>query len=125
MSINRLHLACSENDLRFLSNYIESGKKDYEPIVNGSNILHISAFHNSTKCLKYILDNCKDININDKNDLGSTPLHSAVKNANIESIQILLDHKIDITIEDCSGKTAQKIAMKKNYYDCAELIENY
>ena len=37
MSINRLHLACSENDLRFLSNYIESGKKDYEPIVKGSN----------------------------------------------------------------------------------------
>ena len=30
MSINRLHLACSENDIRFLSNYIESGKKDYE-----------------------------------------------------------------------------------------------
>ena len=125
MSINRLHLACSENDIRFLSNYIESGKKDYEPIVKGCNILHIAAFHNSIKCLKYILDNCKDIDINDKNDLGSTPLHSAVKNANIESIQILLDHKIDKTIKDYSGKTAQKIAIKRNFYDCAELIENY
>ena len=124
MSINRLHLACSENDFSFLSNYIESGKKDYEPIVKGCNILHIAAFHNSIRCLKYILDNCKDININDKNDLGSTPLHSAVKNANIESIQILLDHNIDTTIKDYSGKTAHKIAIKRNYYDCVDLIEN-
>ena len=125
MSINRLHLACSENDFRFLSNYIESGKKDYEPIVKGCNIIHIAAFNNSIRCLKYILDNCKDININDKNDLGSTPLHSAVKNANIESIKILLDHNIDTTIKDYTGKTAQKIAIKRNYYDCAELIKNY
>ena len=64
---------------------------------NGFTLLHHAAFHNQPSIIQYLLDSGLDINQVDID--GNTPLHFAIKNGYIETMQCLLNDKgVDTTI---------------------------
>lgn len=68
--------------------------------VYGNSFLHLA------KCSEIIyLSIENDVNVNIKNDIGDTPLHSAVYINNNKSIKILLEKGANPNIQNCYGNT--------------------
>ena len=64
-------------------------------------------------------------NPNHQNNEGKTALHYAVKSEKCTMIQNLLDHGVDCSIKDNSGKTALDYAREWNRSDLYKLLEYY
>ena len=88
----------------------------------GDNLLHSAARgYGSVEVMKFILDHCKDINVNQTNIYGTTPLHT-ISSANlIDCAKFLLSRGADPTIPDKCGKTSIDIAYSKELTD---LLQN-
>ena len=64
---------------------------------SGFTLLHHAASHNQVAIIQYLLDSDMDANQTDID--GNTPLHIAIKNGHTEAMGCLLDHKnIDTTV---------------------------
>lgn len=56
------------------------------------------------------------------NKWAETPLYMAVKNNNINMVELLLENSPDINVTDITGKTVLSIAIKKNNIDMVEIL---
>lgn len=56
------------------------------------------------------------------NDDGDTPLHYAVKNEDIELLEILLGYVPDIDVENEEGETALHLAVKTSDIDLVQML---
>ncbi|XP_064404178.1 transient receptor potential cation channel subfamily A member 1-like [Halichondria panicea] len=88
----------------------------------GNNYLHIAAAQGDVKALKALLD-VSEIHklLNEPNNCGMTPLHSAATGGHSQCINLLLNdgamfHKA------LNGETAFMIACKKGFTSCAQLL---
>ena len=70
--------------------------------VNFNSNLHIAVKNNSIKLVKYFLN--KNVNPNEVNKDGQTPLHFALKEGNKDIIDLLLKNGGDVNIRDNEGK---------------------
>ncbi|MCJ1402522.1 hypothetical protein MMC11_005742 [Xylographa trunciseda] len=70
-------------------------------------ILHQSAFGGSFEILEIVLNDNPDMNVNQQNFNGKTPLHSAFMygNSNVASVELLLNRGADVNIRDNYGRT--------------------
>ena len=84
---------------------------------------------------EFLLDNC-NIPVNCVNEYGFTPLHEASDDFGERAwhepvskyrkvAKILLDHGVDCSIKDNSGKTALDYAREWNRSDLYKLLEYY
>lgn len=86
----------SQNQNRTTTANLDFTKK----FVDGNTTLHYAAASKNTAIIKYLLDNKPQININEQNELGDTPLMTAVKNGNAENVALLLAKKADYRIKN-------------------------
>lgn len=84
----------------FLGDVVPSTVRDS---VN-NNLLHLSAEHGDVRSMKYFLDaNCR---VNERNDLGYTPLIYAASRRNYPMMQALLKNGADFKIKNNDGRGA-------------------
>lgn len=60
--------------------------------------------------------------VNEKDHLGSTPLHTAVKKTKVESVRLLIDAGADPDIVDISGATPLQTALEKGSEEILNLL---
>ncbi len=126
MPINeKLKKAIQEDDLDTAKYEIEDGRIlrsgvsiDNDEVENKDRLLHLAAYHNSVKCLRYLLH--KGANWRIKNNDGSIALHRAAVNNSIEAINILLDNGSNIEEKDAEGDTPLHYAI---YFDKLEAMQ--
>ena len=83
----------------------------------------------NTEIVKLILHN-NSIELNARDDYGSTAFHPACANGKTETVQLILDFSqendaIDLNARDISGKTAFHLACEKGNTEIAKLILNF
>ncbi|RPB15748.1 ankyrin, partial [Morchella conica CCBAS932] len=60
--------------------------------------------------------------VNEKDHLGSTPLHTAVKKTKVASVRLLIDAGADPDIVDISGATPLQTALEKGSEEILNLL---
>lgn len=94
---------------------------------NGDTLLHVAAARGSDNLtIKYLLS--RGIDVNARNDLDQTPLHSAALHnkgqSNISSAKILLENGADIFAKDKDGNMPlHYLLIKKNPNPTSEIVE--
>ncbi len=88
----------------------------------GNNYLHIAAIKGDVKALKALL-NVLEIHqlLNEPNNCGMTPLHSAATGGHFRCIDLLLNNGA-MFHKALNGETAFMIACKKGFTSCATLL---
>ena len=100
-----LHLAASSNEEAVIK-LVEEGADPTQLTSDGQNLFHIATNASRAGVLGYLLAQYADkLDINQKDNLGRTPLHFACNVALEESVYLLLAHGADIDAEDDDGST--------------------
>ena len=87
----------------------------------GFTLLHCAASHNQLAIIQYLLDSDMDANQIDID--GNTPLHLAIKNGHTEAMECLLDHKgIDTTVVNSDKDSPFHTAIR---FGSPELVRAY
>jgi hypothetical protein len=94
---------------------------DYGRRRRDTSALICCAYHNSHKCMKYILE--RKANPNYQNNGGSTALHIAGRYGYVECVKLLLEAGIDVSLKEKDRKTAYERCMIRGETACAELIK--
>jgi ankyrin repeat protein len=97
-----LYVATQENDISAVACLINNGANinmKYEC----TSLLHLSASHGHKYLLQYFIE--KKLNIEDKDDFGSTALALAVIVGNVECVQILIKNNANINETDNDNNT--------------------
>ena len=71
---------------------------------DGDNCLHVAASRNDHRAAGLLLKAGVDVNC--RGDMGSTPLHYAVKRGSVEVIRVLLEHGASKTLKNEFGVPA-------------------
>ena len=66
-----------------------------------------------------------DLDVNEVNIFGATPLHEAARIGNISMIRELLRYMPDAAIRDGDGNTALDVAISNNQYDATMILGEY
>ncbi|HSI84751.1 MAG: ankyrin repeat domain-containing protein [Candidatus Methylacidiphilales bacterium] len=106
--ITPLFIATMKGDTEALKTLVKS-KKDLQALDEWSeNALHYAVRSKNLKVVLLLLQS--GIKVNQKNQLGLTPLMVAVEDGSQMLINTLIDHKADINAQDAYGQTAIFIA---------------
>ena len=117
-----VHMAARRDLMEIVKLLLENGAHDWK----GSQLplLAYSIEWSSPNVVDYLLTLVKDglVDINQRNELGETALHVAVKMKLIEDTVKLLDHGADPNIENCNRKTPLLFAASQNSNDICKLL---
>jgi ankyrin repeat protein len=93
------------------------GKKANLKAMNDGQVgcVHFAAAATNTKIMEKFLA-MKDININERNGNGKTPLHIAAEKNNFDMIKILLNRGADNKIKDGWGRLAEECGKNTAYH---------
>ena len=72
--------------------------------------------------IRLLIENGAEINA--KNALGSTPIMTASRNGNVESVRILLAGKADVNVRNKEGETAVRLAMEESHQEIIDLLKD-
>ena len=87
----------------------------------GHSALHWLCAKNYKGLVVWIVGQGADVN--KRNSEGSTPLHTAATNGNMECVQMLLHYGADPRARDCYGETAAKAAKDRKNADIHRVLE--
>lgn len=86
--------------------------------------INLAIIYDNTYCsldiIKLLVD--KGVDINSKDDIGSTVLHFASRKANMELIRYLLKNSVDINSENSYGLRAISYAIMSGHYYLTEFL---
>ncbi|WP_143688784.1 ankyrin repeat domain-containing protein [Wolbachia endosymbiont of Laodelphax striatellus] len=69
-----------------------------------STLLNLAVANDHLKIVKYLVDN-KNVNLDQKNNNGKTPLHHATLASSLKTVKALLENGADINAKDNNGRT--------------------
>ena len=100
-----LHLACSgSKDIKSIELLLKYGANKDARAKDGHTILHSAAENDDSTVLRYILENHYYAYINEPDENGLTPLHSACKTSrDIKSIELLLEYGASKDVKAING----------------------
>ncbi|TQV88461.1 ankyrin repeat domain-containing protein [Aliikangiella coralliicola] len=113
-NIEKIQLLCANN----------SGFFALEKVNNKSavTILQQAVLHGSNYMVKIILD--FDCNLNFRNNVGETALHSAARIGSLEKCRLLIDKGADPEIKNISGKLPVACALDAQHQAVADFLAN-
>ncbi|XP_062569543.1 ankyrin repeat and death domain-containing protein 1A-like isoform X1 [Saccostrea cucullata] len=76
----------------------------------GMGILHCAAQNNHVDVMNFIFESLENINVNEEEMAGRTPLHLAAEAGHIEAVMRLIDMRCDANRRDKEGKTSLHLA---------------
>lgn len=118
------HLACSNDYIHIAKKLIQVNDYCYTTNNNGGTPLHSSASLGTTKAIEFLLFDCKyDPNPIDLD--GNTPLHLAVVDNQIDSINLLLQFGADIFIKNKKRQTALHLAIQHKHTNIISVLSTY
>lgn len=108
----RLYYAATTNDLDEVKMLVESGMADVNATnpAEGATALHGAAYEGNVDCIRYLLENGADVNVQD--DDGWTPLHAAVCGEKRKCVEVLLKANCDPFAETIDGLTPFQMAIE-------------
>jgi ankyrin repeat protein len=110
-----LHTAIQEEQ-DGLIDYLISKKADVKSKNDGGvGCLHFGAATTNYKILEKLLK-IKELNVNERNGNGKTPLHVATEKNNIDHIKLLLNVGVDTKIKDGWGRLAEECGKTTAYH---------
>lgn len=80
----------------------------------GISVLHCAAIHRDPKLLQLLLTFSKKHLNARESEKGSTPLHLAIWSHSVESVEVLIEQKVDLNIRDHAGRTPLMLAARLN-----------
>lgn len=101
---HRLHVEGLPSNLREFVERIPPPHSDTE--------CHRAARYGNVELLKQPLAQPHSVTtdaVNSKNVYGSTPVHEAAKNGQVEVLRVFVEHKADLKIQDTDGNTAVQV----------------
>lgn len=115
---------CKRHRSKALRKHLEKENNILTAKYFGWNALHYAIWCGSKKCLLVLLENGGAAIINDKDDLGWTPLHISCLNFGCKYASILLKYGADINATcDCDGNTLlHGIARLTHTGKCGKLL---
>jgi hypothetical protein len=87
----------------------------------GKTQLHHCAENGLTSSIKRLLS-IRNINVNVKDVIGSTPLHYAAWNGHVEIVRLLFQNGADVNVRDNDGWTALHCSAWKGHIDILHLL---
>lgn len=84
--------------------------------------LHLAAFFGNAQLAKGLLNRGADPEARSTNAMRNTALHAAAAGANLESMEVLLTHGVDVNAKQHGGWTALHAAAQTGNYNMAELL---
>jgi hypothetical protein len=85
--------------------------------------IHKAVLTGDLDTINNLINSSADI-INAKNDIGWTPLHTAIRNNKIETAKYLIEKGADVNAKDRNGQTPLHFAVESGQNDIIELIIN-
>lgn len=118
--------AVIRNDLRAVQILLDLGADVLVKNVRGQTTLHCTSFYfpHSSR-IKYAIHQlllAKGANCNDRDTLGATPLHMALRYQPLKIVKLLLNHGADITAININGETAIHCAAEFSKCACARIL---
>ncbi|GFR94249.1 B-cell lymphoma 3 protein [Elysia marginata] len=121
--ITPLHLAIKLDFTEAVELLLKSGADVNAVDCSGSSAIHMAVQGRSTPILRLLMEKCPDVQLNNRNIDGLTPLHTAVDNGDLEQAELLLSHGADIDVTDGkSGRTPLFRAAESNHKPMVELL---
>lgn len=112
------------NRVEILKKLLEHGSTVDDKGSSGSNVLHISAFHDSFEALSWLLPRCQHL-LDEKNSGDNrTALHYAASNGYLRCMKALLSYGANINLKDKDDCTALDKAKELNKQACVEELQN-
>ncbi|XP_028759727.1 protein ACCELERATED CELL DEATH 6-like [Neltuma alba] len=114
-----IHLACKWGHLKVVREFLGRECADDSRLLlnrKGQNVLHVAAKNGRHDLVKYLLRNCRRIDINEKDQKGNTPLHLASENSfpNI-LFSLTRDKRVDVNLINYKGLTALDTLLLEMY----------
>lgn len=108
----RLYYAATINDLDEVKMLVESGMADVNATnpAEGATAMHGAAYEGNVECIRYLLENGADVNVQD--DDGWTSLHAAVCGEKRKCVEVLLKANCDPFAETIDGLTPFQMAIE-------------
>jgi len=116
---------CSDNVVEFKKVFENDYKEYVKEHAEKMNVLHNVAERNALKIGTYLIKEC-EVDIDQKNYDGFTPLHLAVIEGNIEFVKLLVENKANVNeLEPDYYLNSMYLALKNESYNIAcYLIKN-
>ena len=80
-------------------------KSDFKTTAEGFTLLHIAVIFNCFDVVCFLLEECRDIDVNVTDDDLQTPLHYAYLTGHTQIAQYLIEHDADVYAVDRHGRT--------------------
>lgn len=120
-----IHEALLNNDLSSVIRLVQKNRNCLKQTNSrGETPLHVALRQNNPGISHYLLHELKTADDADEIE-GNTPLHLAVLNEDIQSIQMLLDKHSHITLANYQGFTPLDLAKMKKNKAILKLLEEY
>jgi ankyrin repeat protein len=119
-SLNILELSQALHILRKTPNSDINFNEHYYIDHFGRNMLHQAVLLGDPKIVQLFLD--KNVAINKKDNLSSTPLHYAISKDSLPIVQLLVDHGADINVPDQFGRTPLDLAIFKQSEEMVNIL---
>lgn len=118
-----IHYAINLKNIRAIKLLLEYGSNPNIPDINGYNSLHHAIYSRNPEICKLIIKYISDIN--SRCNTGETSLHMACNLQLLNIVQILIDNKIDLDIQDFDHEfTSLHYAVTLNNRDITKLLLN-
>lgn len=123
-----LHSAARHNDTAALLELVQQGTSLTKVYSKGNSVLHTAAYHGAVDFIQQLSKSMtpQDLHLlmNQANEYGSTPLHSAAKKGHFKAIELLLSLGADPTIRDHRKRTPLDLALQLKHTKAVEVLRN-
>ena len=100
---------------------VEKGAAANPPILGKMNLLMNLAMEGHSEMVSFI-SNKEPEEINNQDEFGNTALHYAVQGGHTEVVEVLINHKAEVTIRNSKGLSALDVAKKDGYTKIIDLL---
>lgn len=123
--LSPLVLAFNQNNIAAMDALIKSGANpNIKFVSHNRSLLHLAVYQNNINAARVLINN--GAKLDEKDELGDTPLHLAVDKENLEAISALISGNADVNAKNNYNNTPLHMAIAKGNMDIiSALIEGH